>query len=345
MRLRGLSRLRKMWRRLRRSIVPQRGAIILCYHRIADLPQSPRRLWVSPQRFAEQLEVLTRNFVPLSLAELAKRLWEGKVPDNSVVITFDDGYADNFWNARPLLERFGVPATVFVTTGLVGTEREFYWDELERLLLRETVTRRHGETGKRGNGEAEKGRSGNTVSQYLWLEIKGRTRQWKLTNDGERLRAYHEIHDLLKPLLPEQREAVLEQLRLWFSVSANGRPDHRLMTVEELITISRDGLIDIGAHTVNHPDLATLPSERQRWEIEMSKRQLEAWLGRPVRWFAYPYGSGNSVTRQLVKEAGFEVACSMSLGFVTDRSDPFWLPRIFVENWGGDDFEQRLKEV
>jgi len=76
------------------------------------------------------------------------------------------------------------------------------------------------------------------------------------------------------------------------------------MTVEELIAISRDGLIDLGAHTVNHPDLATLPSERQRWEIEMSKRQLEAWLGRPVRWFAYPYGSGNSVTRQLVKEAG-----------------------------------------
>jgi peptidoglycan/xylan/chitin deacetylase (PgdA/CDA1 family) len=142
-----------MWRRLRRSIVPQRGAIILCYHRIADLPQSPRRLWVSPHRFAEQLEVLTRNFVPLSLAELIKRLQEGKVPEKSVVITFDDGYADNFWNARPLLERFGVPATVFVTTGLVGTEREFYWDELEWLLLRETVTRRHGETGKRRKGD------------------------------------------------------------------------------------------------------------------------------------------------------------------------------------------------
>jgi peptidoglycan/xylan/chitin deacetylase (PgdA/CDA1 family) len=149
----------------------------------------------------------------------------------------------------------------------------------------------------------------------------------------------------LKPLSPEQREAVLEQLRLWFGVSANGRPDHRLMTVEELIAISRDGLIDLGAHTVNHPDLATLPSERQQWEIEMSKRQLEAWLGRPVRWFAYPYGSGNSVTRQLVKEAGFEVACSMSLGFVTDRSDPFWLPRIFVENWDGDELVKRLKGV
>lgn len=337
--------MRKLWRRLKRSIVPQRGAIILCYHRVAEMPQSPRRLWVSPQRFAEQLEVLTKNFVPLSLAELAKRLQEGKVPEKSVVITFDDGYADNFWNARPLLERFGVPATVFVTTGLVGTEREFYWDELERLLLRETVTQGRGETVKRGDSETEKGRLGDVIGQELRLEVRGRTRQWKLTSGEERLRAYHEIHDLLKPLLPEQREAVLEQLRHWFGVLENGRPDYRLMTVDELVAISRDGLIDIGAHTVNHPDLAALPSERQRWEIETSKMQLEAWLGRPVRWFAYPYGSGNSVTRQLVKEAGFEGACSVFLGVVTNRSDPFWLPRIFVENWDGDELVRRLGQV
>jgi len=338
MRIRGLSRLRKFWRRLKCSIVPQRGAIILCYHRIADLPKSPRRLWVSPQRFAEQLEVLTRNFTPLSLAELAKRLQEGKVPDRAVVITFDEGYADNLWNARPLLERFGVPATVFVTTGSVGTNREFYWDELERLILVETVKRRSGETVTRENlamvGEKE-----------LRLEIKGRTRQWKLTSDEEQLKAYHEICDLLMPLSPEQREAVLEQLRLWFGASENGRPEYRLMTVEELATISRDGLIEIGAHTVNHPNLTTIPPERQRWEIETSKRQLEEWLRRPIRWFAYPYENGDAVTRRLVQEAGFEAACAMNWGLVGNSTDLFWLPRIFVENWDGDELVKRLREV
>ena len=91
------------------------------------------------------------------------------------------------------------------------------------------------------------------------------------------------ILDLLTPLLPEQREAVLQQLRLWFGVSENGRPEYRLMTVDELVAISRDGLVDIGAHTVNHPDLTAIPPEQQRWEIETSKRQLEEWLGRPVR--------------------------------------------------------------
>lgn len=287
------------------------------------MPQSPHRLWVSPHRFAEQLDALTRHFVPLSLSELAERLRAGKVPDKAVVVTFDDGYADNLWNARPLLERFGVPATVFVTTGLVGTDREFYWDELERLLLRET-------------------------EQELRLEVRGRVRQvrqWKLTNDEERLRAYREICDLLKPLQPEEREIVLEQLRYWFGVPANGRPDRRLMSVEELVAISRDGLVEIGAHTVNHPDLSALPPNRQRWEIETGKGQLEKWLGRSIRWFAYPYGRGNAVTRQLVREAGFEAACAMSLSSVTHRSDPFWLPRLFVENWDGDEFLRRLALV
>lgn len=346
MQLRGLSRLRRVWRRLKRSLAPQQGALILCYHRVAEMPQSPRRLWVSPQRFAEQLDALTRHFVPLSLSELAERLRAGKVPDKAVVVTFDDGYADNLWNARPLLERFGVPATVFVTTGLVGTDREFYWDELERLLLSETVTRGNGETVKQGSEEAEKrGNGEGRGEQELCLEMGGQVRRWRLVTPEERLKAYHEIHDEMTSMPPEQREAILKQLRIWAGADERGRSTHRLMTVEELATISRDGLVEIGAHTVNHPDLSALPPERQQWEIETSKRQLEEWLGRLIRWFAYPYGRGSAVTRQLVQEAGFEAACSMSLGSTTNRSDPFWLPRIFVENWDGDELMRRLREV
>lgn len=341
MRLRGLSQLRRVWRRLKRSLAPQRGALILCYHRVAEMPQSPRRLWVSPQRFAEQLDALTKHFVPLSLSELVERLRAGKVPDKAVVVTFDDGYADNLWNARPLLERFGVPATVFVATGLVGTDREFYWDELERLLLSETVKQGSEETEKQGNGETKKRRG----EQELRLEMGGQVRRWRLVTPEECLKAYHEIHDEMTSMPPEQREAILKQLRIWAGAKERGRPTHRLMTIEELVAIRRDGLVEIGAHTVNHPDLSALPPERQRWEIETSKRQLEEWLGRPIRWFAYPYGRGSAVTRQLVQEAGCEAACSMSLGSTINRSDPFWLPRLFVENLDGDELLRRLREV
>ena len=112
MKLRGLSRLRRIWWQLKRTFVTQWGAIILCYHRIADLPNSPRRLWVSPHRCAEQLEVLTQKFMPISLSELVNGLLEGQVPDRAVVVTFDDGYADNlwmpdqFWNALGCQQQF-----------------------------------------------------------------------------------------------------------------------------------------------------------------------------------------------------------------------------------------------
>lgn len=321
MRIRGLSRLRKIWRRLKRTFVHQRGAIILCYHRVADLPNSPRRLWVSPQRFAEQLEVLTCHFTPISLSELIARLRLGSVPDKAVVITFDDGYADNFWNAKPILERYGVPATIFVTTGFVGTKKEFYWDELERLLLRD-----------------------DNLSE-ICLEINGKKHRWRLTTKIERLKAYHEIHDALTPLLPSEREAILEQLRCRLSEQKEGRNTCCVMTVDELIKIAEDGLVEIGAHTVNHPDLSIIPPELQWQEITASKQQLEEWLNRPIRWFAYPYGRANTVTKKLVRDAGFEAACAMSLGIVNKHTDPFGLPRFFVENWDGETFLKRLHEL
>jgi len=320
-RLRGLSRIRRFWRRLRRTILPQRGAIILCYHRITDLPNSPRRLWVSPPRFAEQLEVITRYFTPISLSELVARLRNGNAPDKAIVVTFDDGYADNLWNAKPLLERYGVPATVFVTTGFVGTGREFYWDELERLLLLDCKV------------------------NEVYLDINGQKRHRQLATPEERLKAYHEIHDSLTPLSPGKRERVIEQLRQQLGVEEKGRDERRVMTVDELLEISRDGLVEIGAHTVNHPDLPSLPPELQWQEIMTSKRQLEGWLNRPVRWFAYPYGRGNATIRKLVRDAGFEAACAVIHRTVNENDDLFWLPRFFVENWDGEVFMKWLSEL
>ncbi|MDW8029330.1 MAG: polysaccharide deacetylase family protein [Armatimonadota bacterium] len=305
-----------MWRKFKRTFVPQRGAIILCYHRVADLTNSPRKLRVSPQRFAEQLDLIACKFTPISLAELVARIQNGTVLHNAVVVTFDDGYADNFWNAKPLLERFGVPATVFVTTGFVGTGKEFYWDELEQLLLN------------------------NNVTSDVHVDIKGQKRFWRLKTPQMRLKAYNEICDLLASLSPNERETILKQLRNCLGTKKCDL--NRVMNPDELIEISQSGLIEIGAHTVNHPDLSVLPPECQWQEITTSKSQLEGWLNRPIRWFAYPYGRGSAITKKLVQEAGFEGACAVKFGLVNGKSDPFWLPRIFVENWDGDVFLERI---
>jgi peptidoglycan/xylan/chitin deacetylase (PgdA/CDA1 family) len=103
------------------------------YHRVAQVDHDPWRLAVTPAHFEEHLAVLQARFRPTSLRELSAALEDGAVHERSVVVTFDDGYRDNVVVAKPLLERYEVPATVFVVSSYVDSERDFWWDELAEL--------------------------------------------------------------------------------------------------------------------------------------------------------------------------------------------------------------------
>jgi peptidoglycan/xylan/chitin deacetylase (PgdA/CDA1 family) len=123
---------------------------VLAYHRVAT-PESDRwRLAVSPERFAEHIEVINDGFRPCSLAQLTAALEHGTKLRKAVVVTFDDGYRDNLLEAKPLLERHGVPATVFVVTGYTDTNGPFWWDGLELLARHAGWTREELEATWRG---------------------------------------------------------------------------------------------------------------------------------------------------------------------------------------------------
>ena len=109
------------------------GALILGYHRVAHVTRDEYEVCVTPKHFAEQMEMVNKYAYPISLAKLVQYLKAGSLPPKSVAVTFDDGYADNLYEAKPILEKYQIPATVFVCTGYVG--REFWWDELDRLVM------------------------------------------------------------------------------------------------------------------------------------------------------------------------------------------------------------------
>jgi len=126
----------RLWPAARQSrSSPEKKVLILMYHRVTELRSDPWGLAVAPRHFAEHLEILRQYARPLSLRQLSQALLEGDLPDRSVVVTFDDGYADNLHNAKPFLERYDIPATVFLTSGFIGREREFWWDDLDRIIL------------------------------------------------------------------------------------------------------------------------------------------------------------------------------------------------------------------
>ena len=116
---------------------PAPEPMILMYHRIADEPVDPWGLAVSPVHFEEQLQVLRRTRYPLPLTDFVRHLLAGTLPAHAVALTFDDGYADNFFAGKPQLAAADVPATVFLATGYLGRPGEFWWDELARLILLE----------------------------------------------------------------------------------------------------------------------------------------------------------------------------------------------------------------
>jgi glycosyltransferase involved in cell wall biosynthesis/peptidoglycan/xylan/chitin deacetylase (PgdA/CDA1 family)/SAM-dependent methyltransferase len=320
-----------------------RKALVLMYHRVADGCADPWSLCVSPQRFAQQLEVLRRYTHPMQLQELVKAASSGNIPSAGVVVTFDDGYADNLHNAKPLLERYDIPATVFVTTGYFQDRGEFWWDELERILLQPGTL--PGVLRLIINGTVHQWELGE--ASYYGEERWWRDRSWKAPKDPPTSRhsIYVSLWRLLKLLPHSERRNLLNKLLAWARAESQVRPTHRALSLQEIVDLAQGKLIEVGSHTVTHPVLAMLPLDLQRDEIQQSKASLENILERSVTSFAYPYGARCNYTDETVatvRGAGFTCACSTLTGFVNRGVDRFQLPRVQVEDWEGQEFSRRL---
>ena len=135
---------------------------------------------------------------------------------------------------------------------------------------------------------------------------------------------------------------MLDQLLVWADAGPAVRSTHRPLSVEEVLTLAQGELIGIGAHTVTHPALSTLPATTQRSEILTSKTHLEEILGYRITSFAYPHGSMSAETVGIVREAGFACACSTVTDVVEPSTDHFQLPRVQVPDWNGKKFAKWL---
>jgi peptidoglycan/xylan/chitin deacetylase (PgdA/CDA1 family) len=256
-----------------------------------------------------------------------------------VAITFDDGYSDNLHEALPKLYAADWPATVFVVAGQVGDDREFWWDELERVMLTRPVLPTQLRLTING-------------SEHVW-DIGDATQSscpsWNVLGNAPRTprqTAYVELASLLRREEGAERARILAGLQNWANLRPDGRTSHRSLKTDELIALAGDKLVEVGAHTVSHPSLAHLPESSQHSEVLNSKLNLERILERPIRSFSYPFGGGgdyNNETIRLVKKAGFDVACANIPGSVRASTDRYQLPRMVVRDWDGDEFARRLK--
>lgn len=291
--------------------------VILLYHRVTTLASDPQLLAVSPAHFRAHMQYLKDNF---TVARLEDDWSELQKP--AVVITFDDGYADNALEALPILEQLQVPATFFVSTSLIGTDREFWWDEVERVLLAERHFPSHFEVGAKGDKKC-----------------------WPTRDSKERTRMYQEFLPILRRSPPEVRDSYLKRLRVWAGAGDKGRESHRVLSMDELRRLAASPMVTLGAHTLTHSSLSVLSPARQGEEIVGSKLWLEKLLGQEVRVFSYPFGTRADYTAETValcREAGFFRTVSNFPGQWRADTDLQQLPRQIVRNWDLDTFKREL---
>jgi len=302
----------------RASSLRARGdAVVLVYHRIAAPDSGSVGMIVSPERFAEHLDVVRRHFRPLPLADLVYSLGARDVPPRSVAITFDDGYSDNLDAAKPLLELHEVPSTVFVVSGYVDSDRRFWWDELERICIAPT-----------------------SLPDQLELDIGGDRVVWNQAAGGDPRDLYRRLRDALGPLEQNEREESLSRLREWCAFEPTLADSGLPLSADRLRELGGGGLVEIGAHTVTHPNLTRIAPTRQLEEISGSAKQLEAFLDRPVQLFSYPFGAHDRKAAACVREAGLASACTTEAGALGRSTDRYRLPRLHVGDWSGDDLHE-----
>jgi peptidoglycan/xylan/chitin deacetylase (PgdA/CDA1 family) len=310
--------------------------MILVYHRVAEGNVDPWALGVSPAHFAQQLQVLKTIADPVSLESLVNAKSDRELPPRPVCVTFDDGYADNLFAAKPALKTYRVPGTVFITPGYLGVPENLWWDELAKLILDPASRLDELRLSLKGYNHA-------WVFPQVQDSLEGPDphRNWRAWEPipGPRQASYLEIYEVLVKLSDAEREQAMEQLRR--GATYTNRRQHRAMTEDEVRELAEGELVQIGAHTLTHPILAQLAPEQQQKEIAGSKSRLEALTGRTITTFAYPYGKKNHYNRHTVdtvRTNGFACACSNFGGLVTRSSNRFQLPRFQPMDWDGDRF-------
>lgn len=289
-----------------------RGSCLM-YHRICTDDQAfdegfapNRELSVRVGAFDQQMRFLAANCNCLALGDAVALLKAGRLPPRSVVVTFDDGYLDNLTLALPVLRRYGIPATVYVTTGLVERKTELWWYDLEAIIR---------------------------STEALHIDWQGVIRVENTRTPAQKRLCYQRLNRVLKRLQPDEQRALMRAVR------GTTRPPlayaNDVLDRGSLAALAGDPLITIGAHTDHHPALSRLPRMQLEHEMTVSRDKLERWTGRRVEHFAFPFGGREHAGKRefsAARETGFTSAVTTRLGHLLPMhaSHLHALPRVAV---------------
>jgi len=285
-----------------------KGAAIVMYHSVMDEPQRQGctlgEIIHSSAVFRRQMEMIAQEYAPVTLNEVVLFMkGEKELPAGAVVVTFDDGYADNYEVAVPILDRVGVPATFDVTVDCIETAK-LPWPGRLRYAFFKTTALSWNETDK-------------TI--------------WTLRDMEERDRAFLRACDLCAQLAGESLEQFVRKTEGELRIGPPESMERLMMTWNQLRALVQKGYV-VGSHTMTHPNMAYIGGDEARTELAQSKCRLEEALKTPILHFSYPcpalWPHWSERTVEISKEVGYETAVTTEGGMVRKKDNPLCLRRI-----------------
>jgi peptidoglycan/xylan/chitin deacetylase (PgdA/CDA1 family) len=310
---------------IRRRIFHAPDLLIFMYHRVlsdgdAEIKYIQPGLCVTRSIFERQMACLSMNFNLISLTELTGRIRDHRaLPERCVVITFDDGWRDNFLNAYPVLKKYNIPATVFLASDFIGTGKIPWFYEVYHLLTHSPL-RPEKLTSILKKVITEKSRSSSG----------SRVEAEDLTFDTCEL---NRVIEILKKLNADTISTFVNEIARECSQGAEAPgPRDLMMTWEEVIAMCRDHF-DFGSHTMSHSILPLTDASEVEHELNQSKQVIEAKIGQEVLHFSYPNGEFNREIKKLVQQAGYRSAAAILIPRIyREDLDLYALPRIGIHD-------------
>jgi len=288
---------------------------VLAYHRVFQEPKDIRYPFIegtisaSPEEFEKQIKFVSNEFNVTNFNNLHAVMKSGrKIPKKSLIITFDDGYKDNYEIAFGIIKSHHVTATIFVSTGFIDSGEHFWFDKVAYLI---------------------------NLTKAAKISLGDGKYKYYLSDENSKKRIKKEIARVFGICPDEERRNLLLELGQQSGVAVN-QEDSKLAAPlgwNEIREMSDYG-IEIGSHTVNHPFLTHMREEEMLFELKKSKENIEAKIGKEVKSVAYPFGIYNEKVMECAKKCGYQFGLSYEHKISKyNENNRYNIPRVHVEKY------------
>ncbi len=281
------------------SFSAKQNKLILVYHGVVQTPNHAVSVGpISTQQFEQHLKYYKENFDVVPQGEIFKMYRDDFKPKKkTIAITFDDGYENNYTNAYPLLRKFGFPATMFIISQCVEND--------------------------------------NAVTWYDYLDFIKQDLNVSQLQNGK-FKTIAELKRYIQTINIEQRKTLFaeieKQIDIKNYIAKLPREFWKLMNTQQLRELSDSGLIEIAAHTHNHPNLGDIKVEDAKQEVTQCKQLLEGVIQKEVRSIAFPDGSYTDEVKKVCVDAGYKNLLAVDYRCASDAKDKTILPRYCLSS-------------